>query len=222
MNPFFETYKDLKYLLNRHYRKKSALDFITNHYGLNSFERNFFGRCVFSDDHLEIVNKKRTDLTEISKSKSIAIDGFNVLITLDSLIDGVAIFCEDDVIRDLKYQKGYKLTEKSEETVEIILKSMLNLNLNNFDVYYDEQTSKSGEISKITKNLMEKYSISGEVILSKKVDFELKHYEFVATSDFHIIKNVIGFLDIPKIVSKNYNLEVKNFLEIIKKGKLDF
>ncbi|ABO35754.1 protein of unknown function DUF434 [Methanococcus maripaludis C5] len=222
MNPFFETYKDLKYLLNRNYRKKSALDFITNHYGLNSFERNFFGRCVFSDDHLEIVNKKRTDLTEISKSKSIAIDGFNVLITLDSLIDGVAIFCEDDVIRDLKYQKGYKLTEKSEETVEIILKSMLNLNLNNFDVYYDEQTSKSGEISKITRNLMEKYSISGEVILSKKVDFELKQYEFVATSDFHIIKNVIGFLDIPKIVSKNYNLEVKNFLEIIKKGKLDF
>lgn len=69
---------------------------------------------------------------------------------------------------------------------------------------------------------MEKYSISGEVILSKKVDFELKQYEFVATSDFHIIKNVIGFLDIPKIVSKNYNLEVKNFLEIIKKGKLDF
>jgi hypothetical protein len=69
---------------------------------------------------------------------------------------------------------------------------------------------------------MEKYSISGEVILSKKVDFELKHYEFVATSDFHIIKNVTGFLDIPKIVSKNYNLDVKNFLEIIKKGKLEF
>uniref|UniRef100_A9A886 DUF434 domain-containing protein n=1 Tax=Methanococcus maripaludis (strain C6 / ATCC BAA-1332) TaxID=444158 RepID=A9A886_METM6 len=221
MNSFFETYLDLKYLLNRNYRKKSALDFVTNHYGLNAFERNFFGRCVFSDDHLEIVNKKRTYLGEI-KSKSIAIDGFNVLITLESLIERVAIFCEDDVIRDLKYQKGYKLTEKSEETIEIILKSMLNLNINNFNVYFDEQTSKSGEISKITRNLMEKFSISGEVILSKKVDFELKQYEFVATSDFHIIKNVVGFLDIPNLVSKNNNLDVKNFLEIIKKGKLEF
>ncbi|BAP62330.1 DUF434 domain-containing protein [Methanococcus maripaludis] len=222
MNSFFETYRDLKYLLNRNYRKKSALDFVANHYGLNAFERNFFGRCVFSDDHLEVVNKKITDLTKDFKTKSIAIDGFNVLITLESLIEGVAIFCEDNVIRDLKYQKGYKLTEKSEEKIEIILKTMLKLNLNNFDVYFDEPTSKSGEISKITRNLMEKYSISGEVILSKKVDFELKHYEFVATSDFHIIKNVTGFLDIPKIVSKNYNLDVKNFLEIIKKGKLEF
>jgi len=222
MNPFFETYQDLKYLLNRNYRKKSALDFVTNHYGLNLFERNFFGRCVFSDDHLDIVNKKRTDLIEFSKSKSFAIDGFNVLITLESLIEGIAIICEDNVIRDLKYQKGYKLTEKSEETIGIMLKSILNLNLNNFDVYFDQQTSKSGEISKITRNLMEKYSISGEVILSKKVDFELKQYEFVATSDFHIIKNVNGFLDITKIVSKNYNLEVKNFMDIIKKGKLEF
>ncbi|MBA2862452.1 DUF434 domain-containing protein [Methanococcus maripaludis] len=222
MNQFFETYSDLKYLLNRNYRKKSALDFVANHYGLNRLERYFFGRCVFSDSHLEIVNKKRTDLTEFSKSKSFAIDGFNVLITLKSLIEGVAIVCEDNVIRDLKYQKGYKLTEKSEETIEIILKSILDLNLNSFDVYFDEQTSKSGEISKMTRNLMGKYSISGEVILSKKVDFELKQYDFVATSDFHIIKNVMGFLDLPKMVSKNYSLEIKNFMDIIKKGKLEF
>jgi len=221
MNPYLETYTDLKYLLNRNYKKKSALEFVSNQYGLNSKERYFFGRTVFSEDHLKIVNEKMVDLKEISNLNGIfAVDGFNVLITTESLIEGVSIECEDSVIRDLKHLGGYKLTDKTEENIKIILKILLNFNLRNFDVYFDKQTSKSGEISKITRNLMEKYSISGNVILSQKADFELKNYNYVGTSDFHVIKKVKGFLDIPKMISKNYGLEVTNFMDFIKKEEI--
>ena len=39
---------DLRFLLNRGYRKVMAIDFVGNHYLLDKNERNFLNRTVFS------------------------------------------------------------------------------------------------------------------------------------------------------------------------------
>ncbi len=39
---------DLKFLLNKNYNKKAALDFVGNHYLLDKEERNYLQRKVYS------------------------------------------------------------------------------------------------------------------------------------------------------------------------------
>ncbi|WP_297501032.1 DUF434 domain-containing protein, partial [Thermococcus sp.] len=95
-----EAYLDLKYLLNRGYRKKNALSFVANHYRLTAEERHLLARCVFPDSWMEEVRRKLLKPGEL-KGKTLAIDGFNVLITLESLLGGRAILCEDGLVRDL-------------------------------------------------------------------------------------------------------------------------
>jgi len=42
--------EELRYLLNRGYRKKMAVEFISNHYGLTREQRNLLVRTTFSDE----------------------------------------------------------------------------------------------------------------------------------------------------------------------------
>lgn len=58
MSSLLLAYEDLKYLLNRGYRKKYALEFVANHYLLTSKERYFLMRCVFSDKEIEERKRK--------------------------------------------------------------------------------------------------------------------------------------------------------------------
>ncbi len=49
MNKLNDARMDLRFLLNRGYRKKIALNFVGNHYLLNKDERNYLSRQIFSN-----------------------------------------------------------------------------------------------------------------------------------------------------------------------------
>ena len=59
----FNAYEDLKYLLNRGYRKNVALKFVSNHYRLRKEDRHLLARCVFSDGEIETREKRENPLT---------------------------------------------------------------------------------------------------------------------------------------------------------------
>ena len=83
---------DLKFLLNRGYRKKSGLNLVANKYLLDKNERNLLVRKVYSD---EIVRDRRVKIVEINniKNKKIIIDGYNVLITSEIIYNKEYGFC---------------------------------------------------------------------------------------------------------------------------------
>jgi hypothetical protein len=208
-----DAYRDLKYLLNRGYPKKSALKFVADHYRLPLRERYLLARCVFPDEWIIEVRRKLLEPGELA-GKTLAVDGFNVLITLESVLDGEAILCEDGLVRDLKYQGKYRLNERTPEVVETVVKSLSVLGVSKAIFFYGKNVPKSGIVGKMTKEAMEKYGLSGNVRLVKSPDFELKAFETVATADVGIVSKVEHVFDIPCYLSAKLGIKVKGIFDL--------
>ncbi|AHF81313.1 DUF434 domain-containing protein [Thermococcus paralvinellae] len=217
LSPLFEAYLDLKYLLNRGYKKNVALNFVANHYKLKKEDRYLLTRCVFSDKEIKAREKKRKPIDFI-RNKVLAVDGFNVLITLESVLEGKAILCEDGLVRDLKYQRGYRLSEKTKEMLFFLLEFLSKFNPKEVILLYDKPISKSGEIAKLTNEIMKKVGLSGTAEATTSVDFELKKFQIVATSDLAVVDKVKYVVDIPQEFSKSKGIKIKELEEILRAG----
>ncbi|ASJ11691.1 DUF434 domain-containing protein [Thermococcus thioreducens] len=215
----FEAYRDLKYLLNRGYRKKYALEFVANHYRLSREERHLLARCVFPDSWIEEVGKKILGPNEL-RGKVLAIDGFNVLITLESLLEGKAILCEDGLVRDLKYQGKYRLKEETENLLREIAGALLELEVSEAVFFYGRSVSQSGIIRKLTEEALEVEDVAGEVRLVKSPDFELKTHDTVATADVGIIEKVPSIFDLATYTGLRLGKEAKSFFRLFKSAAL--
>ena len=201
---------DLKFLLNRGYKKKNALDFVSNKYLLIKDERNYLGRKIYSND-LSMRRMVKIQDIETVKNKNIYVDGYNVLITTEIICNheyDTVIMCDDGVLRDFKAVFGNyhrnNITEKALTTIINLLKNYKPLSINFF---YDSPVSKSGELAKLTDLILKKCEVHGTALTNKNVDFEIinqynKLGGVVATSDGAIIDRVEEVVDIPYWICK--------------------
>lgn len=209
-----DAYLDLKCLLNRGYRKRYALTFVANHYLLTSEERHVLARCVFPASWIGEVRQKLLAPEDL-QGKSLAIDGFNVLITLESLVEGKATLCEDGLVRDLKYQGRYKLGEKTRELLKSIGKALEELEVSGVVFFYGKNTPMSGVVKTLTEEIMEGYGIPHRVQLVKSPDFELKRFKTVATADTGIIAKVPYVFDLARYVGETLGRKPLSFDEVL-------
>ncbi|NJE85617.1 DUF434 domain-containing protein [Thermococcus sp. CX2] len=210
-----DAYLDLKYLLNRGYRKSYALEFVANHYRLTKKERHLLARCVFSDRWITEVEGKLLRPGELA-GNVLAIDGFNVLITLESLLEGKAILCEDGLVRDLKYQGKYRLSERTPNLLGEIANALNELKVGEAVFLYGKNVPKSGEIRKLTEEKLVEFGLSGEVKLVKNPDSELKAFEVVATADVGIISKVPHVFDLARYVGEKLGKRPVSFQQLLR------
>lgn len=210
-----EAYRDLKYLLNRGYRKAYALEFVANHYRLTGRERHLLARCTFSDEWIEKVSKKLLTPGEL-RGRVLGIDGFNVLITLESLLEGQAILCEDGLVRDLKYQGKYRLKEETRNLLHGIARALLELKVSEAVFFYGRSVPKSGLVKKLTEGALASEGVAGEVRLVRSPDFELKTYEAVATADVGIIEKVPFVFDLAAYTGLRLGRKAEPFFRLLK------
>lgn len=199
-----EAVHDLRYLLNRGYRKKGALKFVSDRYLLNIHERNYLARKVFSR---EVAVSRQNKILHISrvKDENIFVDGYNVLITVESICTGQPslVRCDDGFLRDVNAVFGkysIKNTTKTALTQIILLLKCYKPKFVEF--LYDSPVSQSGELSKITRNLLNANDVPGCAVTSKNVDSELINLSkevqgIIATSDSAVIDKIQRVVDIP-------------------------
>ncbi|WP_297074054.1 DUF434 domain-containing protein [Thermococcus sp.] len=201
-----EAYRDLKYLLNRGYRKSVALNFVSNHYQLGKKERHLLARCVFSDSWVEEVKRKLLRPHEV-RGRVLAIDGFNVLITLESLLAGKAILCEDSLVRDLAYRGKYRPHEETEHNLKLIVSALAELSPQKAVLFYGKNNPGSGVVKAITERFLRELEVPAEVRLVRSPDYELKAFETVATADVGVIEKVEHVFDLSRFAGGLAGLE---------------
>ena len=202
-----EAAQDLRYLLNRGYRKKVALKFVANHYLLDKSRRNHLSRLVFSKTVSEKRKRKIVDLKDL-KGETVFIDGYNVLITIETILKNPEdVFLADDgFIRDRAGVFGkYKIDEYTDGALDHLLKLLNDPDPASIKFYFDKQVSFSGELGLKVKNLLNKKNISGEVILSANVDYDLvndckKNRGIAVTSDGVIIDQLYRSIDLSRLI----------------------
>lgn len=207
---------DFKYLLNRGYPRKGALKFVGDHYLLEEISRNFLYRTVFSNEQSED-RKTKLVLLEDIKNKTVFIDGYNVLITLESICNrenGLIVKGDDGVIRDVKAVFGkYKRNKMTEDILNAVMSLLKLYHPLKIRFFYDRQVSLSGELTKLTQEIMAINGLQGNAETSENVDFQLIHLSrdmdgIVATSDGVIIDKVDKILDIPSYIFRNNKKQV--------------
>lgn len=205
-----EAKKDFQYLLERGFPRTGALEYVGNHYLLGQMERNYLNRTVFSREKIKTRKNKLILLSDV-KGKDVLVDGYNVLITTETIFQGaddLIVNCDDGVTRDVKAVFG---KYKENETTEIALKSIISLlklfKPNRMLFYYDSPVSLSGELARTTKEILDSCEVPGDAHTSKNVDWKLvslshKLGAVVATSDGIIMDKVDSVLDIPAYISR--------------------
>lgn len=208
---------DLKFLLNRDYNKKAALEFVGNHYLLDKEERNYLQRKVYSTNKVKGRKSKIIPLSKI-KGKPLFIDGYNVLITVESICssDESIVVCDDGILRDVNAVFGkYKCKDETNTALNSIIALVKIYHPSDIQFIFDSQVSKSGELAKLAEQIMKEHEVQGSAHTSPNVDYEIinlsnKSGGVVASSDSVIMDKVDNILDIPcfirKIKKKNLSL----------------
>ena len=92
------------FLINEGYDLKQAATFVGNHFLLSERQRLAIMRSLATKEQL--VERSRKEVSSAS-DKTVYIDGFNIIITLEVLLsDSILLSCMDGTIRDLAALRG--------------------------------------------------------------------------------------------------------------------
>lgn len=196
MKKLKEAQKDIFMLINRRYDIKKVSTFVGNHYLLSERQRMALMRSTSSKLALEIRRKK--EITISLKEKTVYIDGFNLIITLEVALSGSTLMkCMDGTIRDLAGLRGtYKQIDKTDIAINLIGEKLYELKVNKVVFYLDSPISNSGRLKMKILELLNKYSYNVEVYLVNNADIILEKLENVITSDAIILDKCKSWINL--------------------------
>jgi len=206
---------DLRYLLDQGYPRESAVNFVANHYRLPLGERHLLARCVFSRGEIAIHKSKVISGKKVN-GKHLGVDGYNTLITLESILTGKQVVrCDDGYIRDLRAIFGkYKLSRATDRALAELLEILGRARPRDVVVLFDKQVSRSGELAGATRRGLKKFGLKGNSRATSGVDFKLRAFDVVASSDRAIIWRAKAVLDIPADVVAKKAIKVLDLTEL--------
>jgi len=190
--------QDLRYLLNRGYPRKVTLELVGNRYGLTFDERHLLHRGVFSNADSQMRRKKRISIREI-RDKDFAIDGYNVLITIEAALCGRPLVLADDgFIRDISGLSGSFAKSKITETATQLLLTVLKKWKPRKTLFlFDAPISMSGKLAEEIRDRLNQANLPGDAMAVKVPEEILIGFPgMVATSDTAIIDQSKRVLDL--------------------------
>jgi hypothetical protein len=152
---------------------------------------------------------KRITVNEL-RDRTIAIDGYNALITVESLIVGAPVYlCDDGFLRDTRgIFRRYRSSDHTNLALSEILSILKESGVGRAEVLLDQQISKSGELAAKIREMMASFEVPGCAKTAKDVDKRLKLTTSpVATGDGAIIDAVSEAVDLPSEVANRRRIK---------------
>jgi hypothetical protein len=189
---------DFRYLLNHGYPRKPALDLVGNRYVLTFEQRHLLHRGVFADADAQSRRRRKHALGQIQGS-NLAIDGYNVLITVEAGLCGRPLVLADDgFTRDISGLSGnFRQTETTEQALALIFNELKRAKPKQILFLFDSPISKSGALAEKVRRRLTEASLPGDALAVKVPEKILIGFPgVVATSDTAIIDASKEVLDL--------------------------
>lgn len=212
---FKEAVEDLCYLLSRGYANNSALQIVGNRYKLNKRQRNAILRISCSEE--EMLGRTKSEIKVIDlEDEIVEIDGFNLLILLESALSDAYIFKgRDGLYRDISSVHGsYKRVIKTEEAIRIIGMVLKSYKVKSVKWYLDQPVSNSGNLKTRLLELSRMNEFNWDVELVFDPDKVLaKSKNIVISSDGWILDHAKKWFNLGSVLIENH-LENSNIIEV--------
>ena len=176
---------DFSLLLTKGYADKSALKLVCDKFSLTERQRLAVMRSACSNQHLASRNQRCIAIENLV-GQGIAIDGYNVLITVEAAMSGACVFKgRDGCFRDLASIHGtYRKVTETIPALQLIGEFLKENSVNEATWLLDRPVSNSGRLKTLIGELARDNNWNWEIELLFSPDAELKKTDLiVATSD---------------------------------------
>ena len=193
---------DFSLLLTKGYSEKSALKLVGDRFSLTQRQRLAIMRSACSDQQLMSRKQRQVKLTDLA-GKPIAIDGYNVLITVEAAMSGAVIFkSRDGCLRDLASIHGtYRKVTETIPAVQLIGKFLKEHNVDNCLWLLDSPVSNSGRLKTLIGELAQKNNWNWEIKLLISPDAELVKTDMVvASSDSAVLDRCKSWVNLARAI----------------------
>jgi hypothetical protein len=219
LNVLTRAYCDLIFLLDRGYPKFSALSFVANHYLISKEDRSILNRAAISLNDVIKIKSNKIENPHTLEGKELVIDLYNQYTLYQTVLDGEPVILgRDGVLRDI----FSVLHSKNElrfnyNTIKSFLIGFKELKPKYITLCFDKQRSKSGEHTRIFKDILQQMKIDGDCLLLKAVDHHLKIQKdsITISHDSIILKETNLSFDFINWYIKEKNLREKSKSRII-------
>lgn len=197
--------EDYSLLLTKGYAQKSTLKLVGDKFALTQRQRLALMRSACSDEQVESRRSRCVKIEELA-GRAIAVDGYNVLITIEAAMSGGVIFVgRDGCCRDLASIHGtYRKVEETTPAVEMIAGFLKEIGAGPTRWLLDKPVSNSGRLKTLIGELARANDWDCEIELVFSPDAELKKTELiVATSDSAVLDACGGWVNLGAEIIKN-------------------
>ncbi|WP_164465167.1 DUF434 domain-containing protein [Chryseobacterium lactis] len=208
--------QDMQYLLTRGYAEKAGSELVGNRYRLKTRQIQALRGASASDIQVQNRQMKQRNASDL-KDKILYLDGFNVLILLESLLSEAYIFEGlDGCFRDLSGVHGtYKRVNQTLRAIELVGRFFTKNHIHQLIWIFDQPVSNSGRIKQIVLDFAEENKLNWDAELQFSPDKFLAESSAISiSSDAWILDhckewfNLIGYLikeeDLPVNLVKTF------------------
>ena len=201
--------EDFSYLLSKGYAPNASLKLVGDRFRLKERQRMAVRRCGCDAVTAETIAAKQCS-KEAVKGQSIELDGFNVLIIVESALSGGLILKGyDHCYKDLaSIHSTYKKVLETEKAIEIIGNGLETLGITKVAWFLDRPVSNSGRLKQILLEYAGQKGLDWEVHLVFNPDKTLiERQNLVASSDSVVVRESKNWFNLTGFLIDNY---VKN------------
>ncbi len=201
---------DFSLLLTKGYAEKSALKLVGDKFSLTERQRLAIMRSACSDQQLKSRRHRQVELADLA-GRSIAIDGYNVLITVEAAMSGSVIFeGRDGCLRDLASIHGtYRKVTETIPAVELIGGFLAEIGVTKALWLLDSPVSNSGRLKTLIGELARKNNWDWEIKLLISPDAELAKTDMVvASSDSVVLDRCKSWVNLARVIIEKKLTEV--------------
>ncbi len=149
-----EAAADFRFLLARGYPRQAALTLVGNRYGLEETSRRLLHRGVFAPEAAATRRNRLRRLADLP-GVPLALDGHNVLITLECAVRRLPLVAADDgFIRDVgEISRAFRVSEATDRVLALVAEYLASQSIGPLEVFYDAPLSLSGELARRTREI---------------------------------------------------------------------
>jgi hypothetical protein len=180
---------DFRFLLARGYPRKAALALVGNRYGLPATARRLLHRGVFAPE-VAAARRDRLRLLREVPGRPLALDGHNVLLTLECALRKLPLVAADDGwVRDVgEVSRAFAVSEATDRVLALVADYLADQAAGPLEVFYDAPLSLSGQLARRTREI---FAARGLEVRAAAVPVPERHLSdfagAIATSDTALI-----------------------------------
>ncbi len=194
------------WLLNRGYARHSVMQLVGDHHQLVKRQRLAISRAACSNTSREL--RKTTCLPiEQIKDRQLVIDGFNLIISVETaMAGGLLLRCCDGCIRDIAGIHGtYRLVHETRQAIELIGNVLQAFSPASVLWLFDKPVSNSGWLAEMVRDIATVHHWNWQAELIDNPDQVIRNSGKVAiTSDSAILDGGVQWVNLGAYLTTNH------------------